>query len=98
MMFWKPRPVEGTDLEVRPLSGRAMIEFQELFNDASIQDTAKLVTLAQMSVYGAGQKGDPAWTPEEALEQPFPLIKIISDIALEVNGLGGDPMGDAEGN
>jgi hypothetical protein len=95
MIGWEPRQVNGTGLEVRAMSARDMVNFQEMFKDESKSDTEKLVRLAQLCAWKGGAR---AWTEDEALDQPFPLIKLVSDEALIVNGLGDDPVEQAEGN
>ena len=90
-MFWEPRGVPGTDLEVRPLSAAQMLAFIRDEGDES----EKLVRLAALSAY----RGDaPAWTVDDAMGEPFPLIKAVADIALQLNGLGENPVEDAAGN
>jgi hypothetical protein len=95
MIGWEPRQVNGTGLEVRAMSARDMVKFQEMFKDDDTSDTEKLVRLAQLCAWEGGTR---AWTEDEALDQPFPLIKLVSDEALIVNGLDGDAVDIAEGN
>lgn len=92
-MFWQPRKVEGTRYEVRPASATWVFEFVNGQPERSLAEQTFM--LCAECVYRDDQR---AMSAEEWGEQPFPLVKKLGELALEVNGLSADPIGAAEGN
>ena len=95
-MIYKALPIEGTNFEVRPLSGRQMREV--LANQADWDEYTRMIELARLSVYDKNADALAWKTSTEADDQPYPLLQKAAELSLIVNGLASSAIDDAKKN